>query len=215
MRSRIRDAVGAVIAFLGWGALGLQYVLSIGTALANGNTWASGAVTYLSFFTILTNTLVAVVLTVPLIASRSHLGRWLSSPGPRSATATYIAFVGLVYSLALRQLWDPQGAQLIADRLLHDVIPVLYLLFWVFLVEKGRLRWQDATAWLIYPMAYVAYTLARGAVTNWYPYPFFDASQLGYLAVLWHLVVLIGVFYGLGLLIIGIDRVMTRAKVGD
>jgi hypothetical protein len=213
MKSRIRDAGAAVIAVVAWSALGLQYVLSIGTALANGGTWASGAVTYFSFFTILTNTLVAVVLSVPLVAPRSRFGRWLSNPGPRSATATYIAAVGLVYSLALRQIWDPQGAQLVADRLLHDVIPVLYLLFWVFLVEKGRLRWQDAPAWLMYPLAYVVYTLARGAMTNWYPYPFLDVTQLGYLAVFWHVVLLTGGFFANGLLLIGLDRAVARGTL--
>ena len=214
MKSRIRDVAAAVIAVVGCGALGLQYVLSMGTALANGRTWVSGAVTYFSFFTILTNTLVALVLTVPLVAPRSRPGRWLSSPGPRSATATHVAVVGLVYSLALRQLWDPQGAQLVADRLLHYVVPILYLLFWVLLVEKGRLRWQDVPAWLSYPLAYVVYTVARGAVIDRYPYPFLDVTQLGYLEVFWHIVVLTGGFFGIGLLIVGIDRVMARATLG-
>lgn len=81
-------------------------------------------------------------------------------------------------------------------------------------VEKGRLRWQDAPAWLIYPLAYVAYTLARGAVMNWYPYPFLDVTQLGYLTVLWHIVVLTCGFFGIGLLISGIDRVVARARPG-
>jgi hypothetical protein len=210
VRSRIRDAAAAVLAFTGWGALGLQFKLSIGMALANGKTWAAGAVTYLSFFTILTNTLVAIGLTVPLLVPGSRLGRWFSRPRARGATATYIAGVGLVYSLALRQIWDPQGAQLVADRLLHDAIPILYLLFWLFLVEKGRLRWQEAIAWLTYPLAYAVYTLARGAVTNWYPYPFLDVTQLGYAAVLWHVVVLSCGFSGIGLVIVGIDRVLGR-----
>jgi hypothetical protein len=62
------------------------------------------------------------------------------------------------------------------------------------------------------PLAYVAYTLARGAVTNWYPYPFLDVTQLGHLTVLWHVVVLLRGFFGLRLLIIGIDR-LARLRV--
>lgn len=212
MRSRVRDIVAALLGLVAWSALGLQYVLSIGTALANGKTWASGAVTYFSYFTILTNTLVAIVLTVPLVHPQSPVGRWLSSPGPRSAAAAYISVVGLVYSLALRQIWDPQGAQLIADRLLHDVIPVLYLLFWVFFVEKGRLRWQDVGGWLAYPLVYVAYTLARGAAIDWYPYPFLDVTQLGYIVVLGHVIVLTGGFLGIGLVFVGIDRCVARTR---
>ena len=129
-------------------------------------------------------------------------------------TATYIAAVGIVYSLALRQIWDPPGAQLIADRLLHDALPALYLLFWGFLVEKGRVRSRDTLGWIIYPLAYVAYTLARGAVTSWYPYPFLDVTQLGYPRVLWHIVVLLCGFLGIGLVIVGIDRVVARGRPG-
>ena len=69
-------------------------------------------------------------------------------------------------------------------------------------------------AWLIYPLAYVAYTLAHGAVMNWYPYPFLDVTQLGYLTVLWHIVVLTCGFFGIGLLISAIDRVVARARPG-
>ena len=34
-----------------------------------------------------------------------------------------------------------------------------------------------AFAW---PLAWVAYTFVRGAVTGWYPYPFLDVSEVGY-----------------------------------
>jgi hypothetical protein len=33
---------------------------------------------------------------------------------------------------------------------------------------------------LIWPSLYIAYTLAHGAVSDWYPYPFIDVVELGY-----------------------------------
>jgi hypothetical protein len=33
---------------------------------------------------------------------------------------------------------------------------------------------------LIAPLAYGVYTLARGPLVDWYPYPFIDVSKLGY-----------------------------------
>jgi hypothetical protein len=47
----------------------------------------------------------------------------------QSGAAIYIAIVGIVYSFALRHIWDPQGLQKIADMLLHDSLPVLYVAF--------------------------------------------------------------------------------------
>jgi hypothetical protein len=51
-------------------------------------------------------------------------------------------------------------------------------------------------AWLVYPLAWFVYTLARGAIVDWYPYPFVDVSELGYQAVLARAVAL-GVGFGL------------------
>jgi hypothetical protein len=42
----------------------------------------------------------------------------------------------------------------------------------------------DVTAWLAYPLAWLVYTLVRGASTDWYPYPFVNVDQLGYDGVL-------------------------------
>ena len=31
--------------------------------------------------------------------------------------------------------------------------------------------------WLAFPAVYLGYTIIRGALTGWYPYPFLDPSQ--------------------------------------
>ena len=69
--------------------------------------------------------------------------------------------------------------QKIADVLLHDVVPVLYVAFWIFLVPKFTLRWGDAVRWLTFPAVYMAYTLVRGYVSHWYPYYFIDVDTIG------------------------------------
>jgi hypothetical protein len=43
---------------------------------------------------------------------------------------------------------------------------------------------QTALVWLVYPLAWFAYTLIRGSVADWYPYPFVDVSRHGYGGVL-------------------------------
>ena len=107
---------------------------------------------------------------------------------------------------------DPQGAQKIAEVLLHDVVPVLYVAFWVFLVPKFTLPWTDAVRWLAYPVVYMAYTLARGRVSHWYPYYFIDVDTIGLSRALLHASQLLFAFFGLGLLFIAIGRWAARSS---
>ncbi len=44
--------------------------------------------------------------------------------------------------------------------------------------------------WLVIPLAYVAYTLVRGASSHWYPYPFLNIDQNGWDSVAWTVTIL-------------------------
>jgi hypothetical protein len=46
-----------------------------------------------------------------------------------------------------------------------------------------RLTIRDAVVWLVYPIAWTAFTIGRGAVDGWYPYPFLDPVNGGYASV--------------------------------
>ena len=61
------------------------------------------------------------------VRPRAGWGQWFRRPSVQAGTAVYIAIVGIVYQLLLRQLWNPQGAQWVADVLLHSIIPVGYV----------------------------------------------------------------------------------------
>lgn len=208
--SPIGNLLAAAIALLGWYALGLQGYLSVTMQMAQGKTWIVSVTSFVSFFTVATNTLVAIMLTVPLVHPRSRTGQWLAHAGVRSAAATYMAVVALVYSLALRQVWDPQGPQLLADKLLHDVIPVLYLVFWAVFVEKGHRHWRDIGGWLVYPLLYIGYSFTRGSLIDWYPYYFVDVTQLGYPRALFHAGIIVCAFASIGVLIIAVDRMLAN-----
>ncbi len=167
-------------AVLGWFALILQFCLTMRSSLAAGRNVPGAALFYLSFFTILTNLMVAAQFSFLLWLPQTRLGRWISRPGVQAASATYIVIVAVTYSLLLRNVWNPQGWQKMADVLLHDVIPLVYVGYWLILAPKQGLRWSDAFRWMAYPLIYLAYSLVRGAVTGEYPYPFIDVSALGY-----------------------------------
>ncbi len=206
-RMRIYAGVGAL---LGWFALALQLYLILVQSPALGVAMVGTVITYFSFFTILTNILVALVLTAVSSGLRAGWAQQVASESRQAATAVYITVVGVSYQLLLRKLWNPQGAQWLADVLLHSVVPLGYVVYWLFLAPRTRLRWKDVWGWLVYPAVYLMYILARGAVSGLYPYPFVDVNQLGYRGVLVNTVVFTSVFVGLGLLAVAFTR--RRAK---
>ena len=201
---------GAAIAVVTWFALALQFYLLVIQSQAQGAARVRLMANYFSFFTILTNLLVAVGLTLSLARPHSRLGRLCSRPVAASGTAVYIAIVGISYSLLLRRLWNPQGAQKVADILLHDLVPVMYVAYWLIFVPKGSLRWKDALFWLPYPLLYFCYSLIRGAAVGWYPYPFIDASKLGYSRVLANAAMLVCAFLAVARLVVAVGRWMER-----
>ncbi len=206
MREKLGTLFAAIIALIGWYGLGLQFWVLVGET----GGWLSAARSFFSFFTILTNLLVVIVLTVPLL--RPADGAWFRSASVRSASAVYIAVVGIVYSLVLRELWNPQGDKAVADFLLHDAIPILYVVYWLVFVPKGSLQLSQVPFWLIYPLAYCGVSLARSAITGWYAYPFLNTVELGYPKVALNVAGLILGFFALSCVVIALDKALGRPR---
>ncbi len=199
-----------VLAGITWFALVLQLKLSLGTTPTTGFTALKTVINFFSYFTILSNLLVAVSLTSSLVLPGSALGSFFSAPIVTSAIAVYIFIVGLVYNLVLRNIWEPTGWQLVADNLLHVIIPLLYVLYWIFFIPKQTLHWKNILPWLIFPALYLGYSLIRGTIDNWYPYPFVDAGKLGYAKVGVNSLFVLAAIISVGAGIVAINR---RGKI--
>lgn len=195
-----------LIASLGWAGLSIQLYLIFLARLSVDASLLGGLVSFFSYFTVLTNTLVATVLTCAVTRRESAAQRWFLQPWVSSAIAVSITMVGLAYSLLLRHLWHPQGWQFIADELLHDVMPLLFLGYWWCCVPKGTLRLWHLPLWLIYPLVYFIYALLRGHLLGAYAYPFIDVAVLGYPQVLINAGGILVGFVLIALALIGLDR---------
>lgn len=170
----------ALLAMVTWFALVLQLKLSLNSTATTGFSNTKTIINFFSYFTILSNCLVAITLSVSLVVPSSATGMFFSKPAVMSAIAVYIFIVGLVYNLVLRGIWEPTGWQLVADNLLHVAVPVFYILFWGIFTPAGQLQWRTILPWLLFPLIYLVYSLVRGPIANWYPYPFLDAAKFGY-----------------------------------
>ncbi|MCK9800014.1 Pr6Pr family membrane protein [Pseudomonas sp. MAFF 302030] len=193
-------------AVLGWLGLTVQLYLILLLRWSADASLLGGLVNFFSFFTVLSNTLVATVLTCALNLRISRGQQFLLQPWVSSGIAASILLVGLAYSLLLRHLWHPQGWQWLADELLHDVMPLLFLVYWWCCVPKGKLRLRHIGVWMLYPMLYFAYLLLRGRLLGLYPYPFIAVDKLGYPQVLLNALGILAGFVLVSLVLLGIDR---------
>ena len=207
----VRRRFVAVAAVLGWVGLSIQMYLIFHSRWTLDASLIGGLVSFFSYFTVLSNTLVATVLTCEVTSRDSAARRWFLQPWVSSAIAVSIAVVSLTYNVLLRHLWHPEGWQWLADELLHDVMPLLFLGYWWCCVPKGTLRVWHISVWLIYPLVYFAYSMLRGHLLAVYPYPFIDVDKLGYPQVFLNAGGLMVGFVVIGLVVIGLDRWRARS----
>ena len=199
-------------ALAGWVGLAVQQYLIFYSRWSTGASLLGGLVNFFSFFTVLTNTLVVVVLSYAVVHRDSAAKRFFLAPRVSSAIAVSIVLVSLAYNLLLRHLWQPQGFQFIADELLHDVMPLLFVVYWWRCVPKGVLRFKHIGLWVLYPLVYFAYVLLRGDMLGQYQYPFIDVGTLGYPQVFMNAGGILTGFVLIALAVVGLDKVLTRAQ---
>jgi hypothetical protein len=208
MISGARQHFALGLAVLTWGVLSLQLGLTVAAALESGVSLVAAVVRLFSFFTIQANLLVAAVYTAHARWAPGRPRQRLAGTRTGAATAVYITIVGVVYTILLRPLFNPQGLALFTDAMFHYAGPLIFVAFWLFFVRDGSLRWRDVLPWLAYPAAYGAYTLVRGAYLGWYPYPFLDAATLGHGMAVMNAGALLVVFWVVGLGVVALDRAL-------
>lgn len=193
-------------AVLGWFALAVQLYLILWGRWTDQASLVGGLVRFFSFFTVLTNTLVAVALTCAITDRYGAAHRFFRSPVVCAGITTSILLVSIAYNLLLRHLWTPEGWQRLADELLHDVMPLLFVGYWWLYVTKGLLRLKHVLAWIAYPAVYFAWLLFRGNAFGDYLYPFLDIGTLGAGRVVINAFGVLAGFVTIGLMIVLIDK---------
>lgn len=142
-------------------------------------TPAGSATNFFSFFTIESNIIAAAVFVIGAVPGRIPAGRWYDLA--RGAATTYMAMTGVVYVTLLSD--RPAGVDTTipwVNEVLHYLMPLVVFLDWLIVPPRHVVRVWHALPWALYPLAFAGYTLLRGAMVHWYPYPFLDVDQHGY-----------------------------------
>ena len=210
MQKQTAKIVAFIGAALGWFAVIAQLYLIITNRVVS----VPGTVLrFFSYFTIDTNILVALCFTFIFLGNGSRLGKLFTKATTITALTVYITIVGIVYNTILRLTWDPQGLQRIVDELLHSVIPIYFILFWVIFTPTEGLKYKQAFSWLIYPLVYIFYAVVHGAITKFYPYLFVDVTRHGYSKVMFNAGMILLAIFVLSLVLIATGKATGKKKV--
>jgi hypothetical protein len=155
-------------------AMGVAIVAAVAAQLqwlhANG---LLRTVNYFSFFTIDSNILAAVVLLAIELPSDTLPGRaarWLRGP-----MTLYMTMTGIIYAVLLAPIAADVSTQLDwVNTVVHVVGPIVVVADWFLAPPERRPSRTDAAWWLVFPVVWLGYSLVRGAIVDWYPYPFMD-----------------------------------------
>lgn len=170
------------------------------------------------YFTNQSNLLMALVMlwgAATVFTRRPDPPSWVFG-----AVTLFLLITGLVSYFILDP--SPPGEEIVAlgltkAEIVHRLTPIATTLHFVLMVPHRRLRVRDAAWWLLYPVAYCAFTTVRGVVSpsSDYPYGFIDVSELGYGGLLLNVLIYGVGFFVLGLVVVGVDRLLpARALLG-
>ena len=136
--------IAALVACSALTGLGIQLHQSIEMSLARGQSAVEGFWIYLAFFTVLTNFLVFIATLSVAAMPSSRMGRWFGRPDAITGIAPSIVIVGATYHAILAGMHPLHGIGVIANSLMHDAVPLLFLVFWAVAVPRYSIAWRRA-----------------------------------------------------------------------
>lgn len=161
-----------------FGLLGFSAIVTeLATLVVEGNL---NVANFFSFFTIEANTIAFIVFMISALfvfagKKSERLDFW------RGASTFFMVVTGIVFALLLSGL---EGVRLTAvpwdNIVLHYLIPLAVVIDWVADPPARRITLRKSLLWLVFPLVYLAYSLIRGLIVGWYPYPFLNPANGGY-----------------------------------
>ncbi|KND50058.1 MAG: Integral membrane protein [Parcubacteria bacterium C7867-008] len=137
---------------------------------------------FFSYFTILSNILVALVLSAEAFATVRNGAFSKRFEWVRGFSVFCIVATGVTYTFFLR---GPGAMDHIAyalpwaNMLFHQIIPIVVAIDWIVFPPKNNVRWFSILYWIMLTAVYAAVVQILGLYTGTYPYFFLDPVRLG------------------------------------
>jgi len=184
VRSRVWYATIAVLVLA---AMVIQVIIAVqllatppshGVGELRGGPLFTRVLRVFSFFTIQANMLSMIVSAVLARAPNRDSTAWRILC---QSALIGITITGIVYSTVLARVHEPKGwAQVSTNTVFHYIVPIMMVIGWLVFGARPRMNRSVVLSALIWPVLWLGYTLAHGAASTWYPYPFVDVTTHGY-----------------------------------
>jgi len=166
--------------------------------------------TYYTLFTIESTMIAIVVVAIGGVLALRHPTDSVAYTSVRVAVTSYAIMTAVVYNVLLRGIpaegyVGPQWP----GEIMHVWFPIYIALDWLLAPGRPRLGWRALGVVISYPLAWLAFTLIRGSVDGWYPYPFLDPAT-GWGSVLLYIGVITGFVVAVAALLIAYSRWRVR-----
>jgi len=167
---------------------------------------------YFSYFTNLSNIFVSIVFLISAFYLINNRQPSKFDDIVRGASVLYMLVTGVVYATLLSS-YD-LGLLLPSVNLqLHIIMPLAVLLDWLIQPQKSLLTMKQTLWWLIFPALFLIYSLIRGSIVGWYPYPFLDpAAAGGYIGVAAYCVGILALFFVLSWILMKLGNKLRRNR---
>ena len=172
---------------------------------------------YFSYFTIQTSLIAVITLSV---------SGWFSWTGRketrvlnvvRLSTVTFTVVVTLVYNLLLRGLADdPKDGgyvwPVLPNEILHVWAAIFMLIDWMLSSRRINLRIRTIFWVLVFPLAWLIYSVIRGLIVNWWPYWFINPNEpAGITGMLTYILAIMLFLLTVAIALLGLQRITVRA----
>ena len=134
----------------------------------------------------------------------------------RLSSVTFTVVVTLVYNLLLRGL--PADAAdgnyvwpVMPNEILHVWAAIFMLIDWMLSSRRINLRVRSIFWVLVFPLAWLVYSIVRGLMVNWWPYWFINPNEdAGVQGMLIYIVGIMLFLLAVAIGLIGLQRLTVR-----
>lgn len=172
---------------------------------------------YFSYFTIQTSLLAIVTLSVAGYFAWTGSAETRVLNIVRLSTVTFTVVVTLVYNMLLRGLPDAAADgdyvwPILPNEILHVWAAIFMLIDWILSSRRINLRVRTIFWVLLFPLAWLAYSIVRGLMVDWWPYWFINPNEpAGGTGMLTYIFGIMLFLLTIAIALIGLQRITVRA----
>ncbi|WP_018142955.1 Pr6Pr family membrane protein [Alloscardovia criceti] len=165
----------------------------------------------MSYFTMVSNVLVAVVFLMLALSARKTKRRVVLV----DSAVLMITITSLIFLTAILPYIQLSGLSLVTSPWQHVVVPFSAWIVWLLWGPRDFYvgsRLMTVAHTLVLPALWIVWMLIYGAFTGYYPYGFVNVNELGYAGVALSLLVVTALGIVIEIALGYVDRILLRKK---